>query len=43
MKGLSNFKRMISIFMIYAMKLIKPSDTKRIESEKRLLLTSKQA
>ena len=41
MKGLSNFRRMISIFMIYAMRLIKPSDTKRIEYEKYPRLTTK--
>lgn len=41
MKGLSNFKRMISIFMIYALKLIKPSDTKRIKYVEYPRLTNK--
>ena len=41
MKGLLHFKRMMSIMMIYAMKLIKPSDTKRIEYVKHPRLTTK--
>lgn len=41
MKGLSHFRRMMSIMMIYAMKLIKPNDTKRIGYVKRPQLTTK--
>lgn len=41
MRSLSYFKRMMSIVMIYAMQLIRPSETKRINYEKRPQLTSK--
>ena len=41
MRGLSYFRRMMSIVMIYALKLIKPSDTKRIDCKKRPQLTTK--